>query len=68
MRAINTFENVISKVHQMSANYYDETIPVMEMLFHKLDRMWIAGKQIEVLPSAQRLFANRLRVPYSLTS
>jgi len=65
MRAINTFENVISKVHQMSANYYDETIPVMDMLFHNLDRIWIAGKEVEVLPSAQRLFANRLRVPYS---
>jgi hypothetical protein len=27
--------------------------------------MWISGKEVEVLPSAQRLFANRLRVPHS---
>ena len=48
MRAINTFENVISKVHQMSANCYDEMIPVTDMLFHNLDRMWISGKEVEV--------------------
>jgi len=27
--------------------------------------MWISGKEVEVLPSAQRLFANRLRIPHS---
>ena len=65
MRTINTFESVISKVHQMSDNYFDETIPVTDMMFHSIDRMWISGKEVEVLPSAQRLFANRLRVPHS---
>ena len=65
MRATNTFENVIGKVHQMSANYYDDTVAVMDMLFHNLNRIWIAGEEFEVLPSAQRLFANRLRVPFS---
>jgi len=60
MRTINTFESVISKVHQMSENYFDETIPVTDMMFHSIDRMWISGKEVEVLPSAQRLFANRL--------
>ena len=65
MRTINTFESVISKVHQMSENYFDETIPVTDMMFHSIDRMWISGKEVEVLPSAQRLFANRLRVPHS---
>ena len=65
MRAINTFENVIQKVHGMSANYYDETIPLVDMEFNGLQNMWIAGKEIEVMPSAQSLFANRLRVPYS---
>jgi hypothetical protein len=49
----------------MSASYYDETIPVTDMMFHSIDRMWISGKEVEVLPSAQRLFANRLRVPHS---
>ena len=65
MRTINTFESVITKVHQMSENYFDETIPVTDMLFHSLNRMLISGKEVEVLPSAQRLFANRLRIPHS---
>jgi len=65
MRAINTFENVINKVHAMSENDFDETIPVTDMMFHSIDRMWISGKEVEVLPSAQRLFANRLRIPHS---
>jgi len=65
MRNIDTFESVIGKVHEMSANYFDETIPVTDMVFQSLDNMWISGKAIEVLPSAQRLFANRLRIPHS---
>lgn len=68
MRNINTFESVIGKVHEMSANYYDETIPVLDMRFESLENMWIAGEQVKVLPSAQRLLANRLRVPYSYLS
>ena len=68
MRTINTFESVIGRVHEMAANYYDETIPVMDMEFDSLERMWIAGKQVGVLPSAQRLLSNRLRVPYSYLS
>jgi len=68
MRGNDRFENVISKVHAMSENYFDETIPVMDMEFDSLERMWIAGKEIGVLPSAQRLFANRLRIPYSYLS
>jgi hypothetical protein len=65
MRTINTFESVITKVNEMSASYCDETIPVTDMMFHSIDRMLISGKEVEVLPSAQRLFANRLRVPHS---
>jgi hypothetical protein len=65
MRKIDTFESVIGKVNEMSANHFDETIPVTDMLFHSLTSMWISGKEVEVLPSAQRLFANRLRVPHS---
>jgi hypothetical protein len=65
MRKIDTFESVITKIHEMSANYFDETISVTDMLFHSIERMWISGKEVEVLPSAQRLFANRLRVPHS---
>ena len=65
MRGTDTLENVIGKVHEISANQYDEIVPVHEMEFDNLTQMWIGGKQTEVLPSAQRLFANRLRVPYS---
>jgi hypothetical protein len=65
MRTINTFESVITKVHAMSENYFDETIAVTDMMFHSIDRMRISGKEVTVLPSAQRLFANRLRVPHS---
>ncbi|MBN2059917.1 MAG: DUF932 domain-containing protein [Deltaproteobacteria bacterium] len=65
MRKENRFESVINEVHRMSENYFDETIPVADMEFNSLKNIWIAGSQFEVLPSAQRLFANRLRVPYS---
>jgi hypothetical protein len=65
MRAIDTFEIVIDMVQAMAADYYDETIGVGDMVFHDMKHMTIAGKEIKVLPSAQRLFANRLRVPYS---
>ena len=52
MRKIDTFESVIGEVNEMSANYFDEIIPVTDMLFHSLNRMWISGKEVEVLPSA----------------
>ena len=63
-----TLENVIDQVHQISANHYDEIVPVQEMEFDSLKRMWVAGKQVEVAPSAQRLLSNRLRVPFSYLS
>jgi hypothetical protein len=65
MRTINTFKSVINKVHQMSEHHFDETIAVGEMLFHSIERMSISGKEVEVLPSAQRLISNRLRIPHS---
>ena len=65
MRGKTTLENVISKVEEMSVNYHDETIPVADMEFENINWMLIGNNVFEVLPSAQRLFANRLRVPYS---
>jgi len=65
MRNIDTFEKLIGKVHDMSAHHYDDTLPLADMRFYSLNRMQISGKDVEVLPSAQRLFANRLRVPHS---
>ncbi len=60
-----TLETVINVVHQQSIHHHDEMIPVHEMEFDSLSQMWVAGKQVEVLPSAGRLLANRLRVPYA---
>ena len=65
MTKTTTLENVITDVHQQSIYHYDETIPVREMEFNSLTQMWISGKQVDILPSAQRLIANRLRVPFS---
>ena len=65
MRAIDTFENLIHKVHEISANHYDETIPVKDMEFESLHTARIAGNRFTLLLCAQRLLANRLRVPYS---
>ena len=68
MRGQDRFETLITRVHDMSQNYHDETVPVVDMEFQSLDGMWVAGAPVEVLPSAQRLIANRLRVPHSYLS
>jgi hypothetical protein len=65
MRQISTFESLVGLVHEMSAPCHDETIPVSAMSFESLDRMRITGRNIKVFETAQRLIANRLRVPYS---
>ena len=65
MKIHTTLEKAITVVHEASAGHYDEIIPVQDMRFDHLERMTIAGQPFEVLPSAQRLLANRLRVPYS---
>jgi hypothetical protein len=68
MRTINTFESLTKRVAELSAHHFDETIPVTDMKFHSIDRMWISGKEVEVLSSAQRLISNRLRIPHSYLS
>ena len=68
MRAISTLENVIDRVHQMSADYHDEIVPVSDIRFNSLEQAEVSGQEVKVLPSAQRLFANRLRVPHSYLS
>lgn len=68
MKGTSTLETVIGKVHEQSINHYDEIVPVNEMEFDSLTCMWVSGKPVEVAPSAQRLLANRLRVPYSYLS
>jgi len=65
MRETTTLENAIGRVHEISQNNYDEIVPVRDLTFESLERMDIAGRLYGVLPSAQRLLANRLRVPFS---
>lgn len=65
MRTTTTLENVINRVHEQSANHFDDIVPVNDMSFDSLKRMNIAGQSFGVLPSAQRLLANRLRVPFT---
>ena len=65
MKGTAKLESVIELVNDLSVGYYDETIPVTDMAFDNLNQMWVAGKSVEVAPSAQRLLANRLRVPYA---
>ncbi len=63
-----TLETVINEVHEQSIHHYDQIVPLQEMEFDNLTKMWVSGKQVEVAPTAQRLLANRLRVPYSYLS
>jgi len=65
MRETTTLENAIGKVHEKSENNYDEIMPVRDMTFESLKRMDISGRSFGVLPSAGRLLANRLRVPFT---
>jgi hypothetical protein len=65
MREKTTFQRAKEQVELMAATCYDETLSLAEMHFDSLERMSIAGRDFEVLPSAQRLFANRLRIPHS---
>ncbi|MFH1983198.1 MAG: DUF932 domain-containing protein [Pseudomonadota bacterium] len=65
MKTTHTLESAITRVHNASANHYDDVVPVQDMRFHDLERLDIAGQSFGVLPSAQRLLANRLRIPFS---
>lgn len=65
MRGNTTFEKAKQQVELRAANCFDETVSVMDMRFDNLNKIWIAGGEFEVLPSAQRLFANRLRIPHA---
>jgi hypothetical protein len=63
-----SLETVISEVHAQSINHFDEVLPLQEMEFDSLNQMCISGRRVEVAPTAQRLLANRLRVPFSYLS
>ena len=65
MKATTTLGNLIEQVETMSAGNFDETVSLNDIEFGSLNEMWIGGVGVEVLPQAQRLLANRLRVPFS---
>ena len=65
MRTTDTLENVIAVINDKSTNHFDRNVAVDDMNFSSLRQMDIAGQSFAVLPSAQRLLSNRLRVPYS---
>lgn len=65
MTKTDTLESVIGRVHDVSAKNFDEIIPISDIQFENLNRVQIADLTFGVLPSAQRLIANRLRIPFS---
>jgi hypothetical protein len=65
MKATTTLGNLIEQVETMSAGNFDETVSLSEIEFGSLSEMWIGGVGVEVLPQAQRLLANRLKVPFT---
>jgi hypothetical protein len=68
MKTTHTLESAIALVHNASANHYDDIVPVQDMRFNDLESLTIAEQSFGVLPSAQRLIANRLRIPFSYLS
>jgi len=46
-----------------SRGQYDHVIPVADIEFESLSKARIAGKEVDVLPSAAKLMAARLKVP-----
>lgn len=65
MRATTTLGNLIEQVETMSTGNFDETVSLNDIEFESLNEMWVSGVGVEVLPQAQRLLANRLRVPFT---
>ena len=63
MRGTATLESLFHRTLDMSTKNHDEVIPVMDMQFDNLEKMWVAGQPVEVLPSAQRLFAKPAQGP-----
>jgi|GEM_PF-173955 len=62
------FENVIEQVHNMSADNYDEIIPVKDIEFTSLEGAVVAGEPVAITPTCQRAISARLRIPYSYLS
>jgi hypothetical protein len=65
MAAKTTFAVASEIIEKAAADCFDLTCGLAGMEFDSLNWMTIEGKKVQVLSSAQRLFANRLRVPYS---
>ena len=64
MRGQATLETVIDMTRDIAVNHHDQIVPLSDIEFENLDKAHICGSEIEVLPSAQKLLANRLRIPH----
>jgi len=60
-----TFGELIDIVERRRWNNFDEVVLLKEIEFQDLSTVKISGEVYEVLPSAQRLIANKLRIPLS---
>ena len=55
MKATATLETVIDRVHQMSANQYDEIVPVQDMEFDSLNQCGFQAGEWKFCRSAPAL-------------
>ena len=53
MKATAKLENVMNLVQEMSANHFDQTVPVKALEFESLNQVWIDNVSVEVSPTAQ---------------
>lgn len=65
MRATATLGRLFDIVSEKSKDNWDEFVPLKDIEFENLARLRIAGQSFGVLEHAQRLAANKLRVPYT---
>lgn len=63
MRGTEVLGEVVSRVEDMSRECHDLAVPVRDFQFNNVNSLMLDGTEIEVLPSAKRLLANRLRIP-----
>lgn len=65
MNRMTTFGEVQEIVRKKALNLYDELIPVKEIEFDNLKSVNLSGKTYKMRTSAQRLFSNRLCIPFT---
>jgi len=64
MERMTKLKNVAERVDQLSANCFDENVPVSDISFESLDKVNIGTETHAMKPIAQRSISNRLGIPY----